>query len=118
MKSLYKALAIGCLLLPLSLTVSAEEEKDKPARCEHAEKYPGHDMGAMMGQMMSPEHLKAMQAHILAMHDLSTKILAEKDPKKQQALKDQQLELIKAHMAERMAKHHQPAKAKEEQDKK
>ena len=60
-----------------------------------------------MGEMMSPEHLKEMQTHMLLMHDLSNKILAEKDPKKQQALKDQQLEVMRAHIADRMAKHHQ-----------
>jgi len=39
---------------------------------------------------------KIRQEQMLKMHDLSNKILAETDPKKQQALKDQQLELIKA----------------------
>jgi hypothetical protein len=43
------------------------------------------------------EHLKMRQEHMLMMHDLSNKILAEKDPKKQQELKDQQLELMKSH---------------------
>jgi hypothetical protein len=70
-----------------------------------------HDMqgmGRMHGEggMMDTEHLKQMQAHLLLMHDLSNKILAEKDPKKQQALKDQQLAVMKAHMADRMAKRH------------
>ncbi len=58
------------------------------------------------------EHLRKMQAHILAMHELSTKILAEKDPKKQEELKNQQLELMKAHMVEKMAHHHEMMKAK------
>ena len=42
----------------------------------------------------------------LKMHDLSSKILAETDPAKQQALKDQQLELIKAEHMQMMNMHH------------
>lgn len=64
-----------------------------------------HDMGAMDPAKMT-EHLKQKQEHMLMMHDLSNKILAEKDPQKQQALKDQQLELIKAHHMEMMSMHH------------
>ncbi len=52
------------------------------------------------------EHLKKMQEHILAIHDLSTKILAETDPVKKQALKDQQLELLRAQHLEKMQSHH------------
>jgi hypothetical protein len=50
-------------------------------------------------------HLKDRQAHQLAMHDLSNKILAETDPQKQQALKDQQLELMKAEHIKMMSQH-------------
>ena len=52
------------------------------------------------------EHLKIRQEQMLKMHDLSNKILAETDPKKQQALKDQQLELIKAEHLQMMSMHH------------
>ncbi|MBS4052540.1 MAG: hypothetical protein KGZ69_15270 [Methylomonas sp.] len=78
----------------------------------HAEQAPtaggkgmGHEMGAMDPAKMT-EHLKQKQEHMLTMHDLSNKILAEKDPQKQQALKDRQLELIKAHHMEMMSMHH------------
>lgn len=64
-----------------------------------------HDMGAMDPAKMT-EHLKQKQERQLMMHDLSNKILAEKDPQKQQALKDQQLELMKAHHMEMMSMHH------------
>ncbi len=101
MKNSLKIMLLCVFFLPLSMTVAAEEDKG-----EHAE----HSMHA--GGKMSPERLQAMQAHILAMHDLSNKILAEKDPKKQQALKDQQLELMKAHMAEKIARHQEHLKAK------
>ncbi len=64
-----------------------------------------HDMGGMDPAKMT-EHFKKMQEHMLVMHDLSNKILAETDPAKKQALKDQQLELMKAHHMEMMSKHH------------
>lgn len=64
-----------------------------------------HDMGAMDPAKMT-EHLKQKQEHMLTMHDLSNKILAEQDPQKQQALKDRQLELMKAHHMEMMSMHH------------
>lgn len=111
MKNVYKSLWVGLLLIPFSVSVSAEEDKNAPA-----EQHSMH-MGGMMGEMTT-ERLREMQAHMLAMHDLSNKILAEKDPKKQQVLKDQQLELMKIHMADRMAKHQQRMKHKEDHDKK
>jgi hypothetical protein len=102
MKHIYKTIAICLLSLPLSMVVQAGEHDMQGMGMQQG------DMKGMEmhGDMMSLEHLKEMQAHILLMHDLSNKILAEKDPKKQQALKDQQLEVMKAHMADRMAKHH------------
>jgi hypothetical protein len=63
-------------------------------------KHQGMGMG-MMGDM-SEEHLRSMQEHMLMMHDYSNKILSEKDPAKQAQLKNQQLELMKAHMAQMM----------------
>jgi len=98
MKALYKALIVGALLIPFSMSVSADEDDDKSET--------------------SIERLRDVQDHLLTMHDLSTKILAEKDPKKQKALKDQQLELMKAHMAERKAKRQEHRKKKEQADKK
>jgi hypothetical protein len=47
-----------------------------------------------------------MQEHLLKMHDLSSQILAEKDATKKEALKKEQLALIKADHARRMAHHH------------
>ena len=61
----------------------------------------------MMGMGMSEEHLRAMQEHNLIMHDYSNRILAEKDPAKQAQLKNQQLELMKAHQAQMMQHHSQ-----------
>ena len=55
---------------------------------------PPRAMGAMM---MSDEHLKEKQEHLLKMHELSNKILAATDAKEKERLKAEQLELMKAH---------------------
>jgi hypothetical protein len=62
-------------------------------------------MNGSMDPAQMEAHLKDRQAHQLAMHDLSNKILAETNPQKQQALKDQQLELMKAEHMKMMSKH-------------
>lgn len=59
-------------------------------------------MGGGMSEEQKEQHLRAMQEHMLMMHELSDKIIAEKDPVKKQALKDQQLEMMKAHRAQMM----------------
>jgi hypothetical protein len=68
-----------------------------------------HQGMGMMGGGMSDEHLRAMQEHMLMMHDYSNQILAEKDPAKKALLKNQQLELMKSHHAQ-MMQHGQPMK--------
>jgi hypothetical protein len=50
------------------------------------------------------------QEQMLKIHDLSNKILAETDPKKKQALKDQQLGLIKVEHMQMMSMHHSKMK--------
>lgn len=71
----------------------------------------GMGMGKHLGMMenMSAEekeqHMRAMQEHMLEMHDLSNKILAAKDPKEKEVLKDKQLELMKAHKQKMMVRH-------------
>jgi len=72
-----------------------------------------HGMGGMGGMMagMSDEqkekHMRDMQEHMLKMHDLSNQILAEKDATKKEALKKQQLDLMKSHHADMMERHQQ-----------
>jgi hypothetical protein len=102
MKHLYKSTAVLLLLLPLSL-VSFAEEPQKPA--EPMKGMGMHQGMGMMGGMTEEqknEHMRAMQEHMLSVHDLSNQILAEKDPAKKEALKKQQLELMKAHHAQMM----------------
>lgn len=64
-----------------------------------------HGMGGMDPVKML-ERLKSKQNYILMMHNLSNKILAETDSQKQQALKDEQLELMKTHQMQMMSMHH------------
>ena len=101
-------------LIPLSqVSIAAdqpEHEKHHPAqKAENEMKMEGGmDMGMGMGmdETKMAEHLKMKQEHLLKMHDLSNKILAETDPKRKQELKDQQLELMKSHHMHMMKMHH------------
>jgi len=116
MKHLYTATAAFFLLLPLSMAsfaadpTKAAEPAAAPQKAEPSKNMPMHQgMGMMSGAMTDEQrdqHLRAMQEHMLAMHDLSNQILAEKDPVKKEQLKNKQLELMKAHQAQMMMKHH------------
>lgn len=74
-----------------------------PGMMSHGKGGPGRGMMGMNDEQMT-EHMRGMQEHMLMMHDLSNKILAETDTTKKQALKDQQLELMKAHHQQMMSK--------------
>jgi hypothetical protein len=91
MNRFVKILVISALL-PFSSICSAEQ----PAS-------PAKNGG--MDPVKMEAHLKDKQTHELAMHELSGKILAETDPQKQQTLKDQQLELMKAEHLKMMSQH-------------
>ncbi|MDD5578585.1 MAG: hypothetical protein PHY16_04800 [Methylobacter sp.] len=104
MKHLYKSTAAFLLLLPLStMSFAADTQKtDEPMK--------GMGMHQGMGMMgmggmteeQKDQHMRAMQEHMLMMHDLSNQILAEKDPAKKEALKKQQLQLMKTHHEQMM----------------
>lgn len=102
MKHLMKVMVLSALL-PYSAVCGAQQAPSPPPMDS------GMGMGMEHMGAMDPgktaEHFKRMQEHMLMMHDLSNKILAETDPKKQQALKDQQLELMIAHHKQMMSKH-------------
>ena len=99
MKILSKLIAILALVSLSQVCLAAEPVEKKP------EMKMNPAMGAMNESMMM-DHLKMKQEQMLKMHDLSNKILAETDPKKKQALKDEQLELIKAEHMQMMSMHH------------
>ncbi len=94
-------LGFFALLALVSFNQVSVAEEQKPA--PKTEMKMGQGMG---GGQMDPakmkEHMKMEQEHQLKMHDLSNKILAEKDPKKQQELKDQQLKLMEEHHMHKM----------------
>lgn len=105
------------MLASLSFGAFSQEEqpKEEGMMQEGMEMKPGMKMQpgmrmhkGMMGKMggmneeQREQHMRAMQDHMLTMHELSNKIIAEKDPKKKQELKDQQLEMMKAHRMQMM----------------
>ena len=104
MQKFIKTLFISSILFNIPFSYAQEAQQSplpvsqngaavKPEKCD------------MMDPEKTTAHLKKMQEHMLAMHDLSTKILAETDPAKKQALMDQQLELLRAHHMEKMSNH-------------
>lgn len=105
MKTTIKTLALSALVAFSATSIAEQAPQPSASSADKAGKAMQHEM-AGMDHGNKPEQLKEMQAHTLMMHDLSNKILAETDPTKQQALKDQQLELMKAHHAQMMSAHH------------
>jgi hypothetical protein len=128
MKHLSKTMAALLLLAPLGMGAYAAEEKAPPP----AQSMPGmnmpqgqgnmpgmnmpmgpgkmHGMMGMMGGMteeQQDQHLRMMQEHMLQMHDLSDKILAASDPAEKEKLKNQQLQLMKAHKQQMMKMMHE-----------
>ena len=112
MKILSRLIAILALVSLSQVCLAAEQaEKTPEMKMDHPMKM-GQPMKmdqpmAKMDESKMMEHLKMKQEQILKMHDLSDKILAESDPTKKQALKDQQLELMKADHMHMMSMHHQ-----------
>lgn len=100
MKNLYYSAVAILLLLPLSMTSLAGQPQADMAPM------PGMGMMGNMTEEQKEQHARAMQEHMLQMHDLFNKILAEQDPAKKEQLKKQQLELMKTHHAKMMAAHH------------
>ena len=108
MRCLHKSIAALLLWAPLiSFGYAAEETKTPPKG--QAEPSMG-GMGGMgqMGGGMGPmegmseaemdKHMRAMQAHMLKMHDLMNQIRDAKNPKERERLMDEHLQLMKAHM--------------------
>ena len=83
-----KSIKIFFLLMLLAFSVISEAQQPQQL-----------PMGAGMDTSQLTEYLKGVQTHMLMMQDLSNKILSEKNSEKQQALKDQQLELMRGDYA-------------------
>jgi hypothetical protein len=96
MKILARLITIFVLVCNSQVSAAVEQTQSEP------------EMKMDESKMMA--HLKMKQEQMLKIHDLSNKILAETDPKKKQALKDQQLELIKVEHMQMMSMHHSKMK--------
>ncbi|MDD5461668.1 MAG: hypothetical protein PHG00_08560 [Methylococcales bacterium] len=98
----YKTTAALLLLLPLSgASFALEPQKSADPMLPGMDMHQG--MGTMSGMTLEQkdQHLRAMQEHMLMMHDLSNQILAEPDPGKKEQLKNQQLQLMKTFQEQR-----------------
>lgn len=108
MKTIYKSIPLLIGFLSISMACYAEETEKTMESMGNMKMSPGmgkHQGMGMMGNMteeQKDQHLRAMQEHMLKMHDLSNKILSETDPAKKEELKNQQLQLMKAHQAQMM----------------
>ncbi len=88
-----KKLTFSTILLFFYAFVATSIAEDMQHQMHHAKK----GSMRMMDKGKMETHMRTMQAEMLAIHDLSNKILAEKNPLQKQKLKDEQLELIKEH---------------------
>ncbi|MGR8981150.1 MAG: hypothetical protein ACU84H_13795 [Gammaproteobacteria bacterium] len=112
MKTLSKSLPLLIGLLSFSMACYAGETektmesmggmKMQPGMGKQQGMGMGMGMGGAMTEEQKEQHLRAMQDHMLKMHDLSDKILAETNPAKKDELKNQQLQLMKEHHAKMM----------------
>ena len=105
MKILSRLMAMLALVSLSQACLAAEPVEKKPEMKMGQPMKMDQPMGKMDESKMM-EHLKMKQEHMLKMHDLSNQILTEKDAAKKESLKNQQLELMKAHHAQ-MMEHHQ-----------
>jgi hypothetical protein len=97
MKTGYKVLGM-VLLAACSFNLGAQEqpvEAKTPINVKKPEVLPSK-MGDMT-EVQKDQYLHAMQDHLLEMHELSDRIIAEQDPVKKQVLKDQQFRMMKLH---------------------
>lgn len=116
MKHLYKSTAVLLLLLPISMMSSAADPKKADKPTQEMGMHQGMGMMGGMTEEQKTEKMRSMQEHMLLMHDLSNQILSEKDATKKEALKNQQLELMKGHHAQ-MMEHHQQKMEQHQQKK-
>ena len=118
MKHLYKSIVALLLLLPLGATSFAEEPQ-KVAEPMQSGMNINQGMGTGMKSGMTLEqkdqHLRAMQEHMLVIHDLSNQILAETDPAKKEQLKNLQLQLLKSQQQVKRKTHRQEKKEQRQQ---
>lgn len=98
MNNIFKPFAIFLLLLPLSFSCLAADQKTNK----------GNKGMAMMEPMTAAQMEKKVrmkQDHMLKMHDLSDRILAETNADKKEKLMQEQRQLIKGKMQKKRERH-------------
>ena len=127
MKPLSKKSILAAILLAqfgFGICFAEDQPQSAPAKSKMAMKMGG------MSEEQKDKNMRMMQEHMLQMHDLSDKILAAKDPKERDALKEKQLKLMKEHkkahhakmmkmmqMMQKKGAHHKPDDAQGSSDK-
>ncbi|MGR9108515.1 MAG: hypothetical protein ACU843_16475 [Gammaproteobacteria bacterium] len=110
MKVPVKLVACALFLMIPCLSVAAEEKASSGSNSgssmqgmQGMKHQGGMGMG-MMGMMMnmSDEHFRDMQEDMLKMHDIINRINATKDPAEKKKLKEEHLQMMKAHHAKMM----------------
>ncbi len=102
--------SLACSSMSFAADETTAEQKQPPMKGMGC----GMGMGmGMMGNMtkeQKEQHMRSMQAHMLAIHDLSNQILAEKNPTLKEKLMNQQLKLIELHHQKMMGMMTAPSK--------
>jgi hypothetical protein len=116
MKTSLRYTAAALVLASIGSTGFAEEPQSQPSTGQH--QMGGNmgmggmgGMGGMMGNMSDEqreEHIRQAQDHMLKMHELMNQILAAKDDKERERLKEEQRKLMREHQKQHqeMMRHH------------
>src|SRR5690554_5088964 len=102
MKTSLKCIVAAFLISPVCSIGLAEEQKPQPSPGQHQMGGMGGMMGGMgmMGSMTDEQleqHIRQAQDHMLKMHELMNQILAAKDDKERERLKEEQRKLMREH---------------------
>ena len=103
MNKLFKSFAVFLLLLPFSMSGYAADQNPEKGR-------KGMTMRKPMSDEQIDNKIRMKQEHMLKMHDLTNRILAESDPDKKEKLMREQRELMKAQWAKKREHHKQMMK--------
>lgn len=120
MKTSLKCIVAALLISPICSIGFAEEQTPQPSSGQHQMGDMGGmkggmgsmggmmggmgGMGGMMGSMTEEQreqHIRQAQDHMLKMHELMNQILAAKDDKERERLKEEQRKLMREHHKQR-----------------
>ncbi len=109
MRHFYESIAaiMLCTLFAIN-SFAVEQAAQSPGKQEPMQSMgKGKGMGPMGGMSaeQKDQRMRTMQEEMLKMHELTHQILAAKDPKERERLKEEHLALMKAHREKMMAQH-------------